>query len=182
MRILFFLLFICLFGCGKKFDTVDDVEPLFKTTTNKNTFLDETMEFFALENLTSLQKKSVQIEADSVMNSIPINLYDVKTLYKSQGFVAVCRKSSKSGRKEILVDQDFWNKNPNLRKTLIMHELGHCRLGREHQEAKGGCRSIMEATLITIYNSLDPRVKSYFANELFKKPNPCTPLEKYIIP
>ena len=186
MKALIYALLLLTLGCGKNFkDGVHEAEPLFSKTQNKNEFLKEAMEFTVLENLTITDKsqlKSTMIEADNIMNSIPINLYDVKSLYPKEGFVAVCRKSSKSGRREILVDRNFWNSNSSYHTVLILHELGHCRLGREHLAASGGCRHIMESSLISLYNPSDERIKSYFANDLFKPINPCVPLEKYITP
>jgi hypothetical protein len=182
MRYAFFLLFIFLVGCGKKFDTVEDTNPLFSKTQDKNIFIEETKEFYVLNNLAiPTPQKSVGIEGFNIMDRIPINLYDVKSLYKDQGFVAVCRKSSKSGRREILVDRNYWQQNINnksLLKALIVHELGHCELGKIHNDPTGGCRSLMETRLITIYTTKN---QTYFAQELFKSPNPCVPLEKFII-
>jgi hypothetical protein len=190
MRITIFFFILIIVGCGKKFDSVDDVEPIFSTTplTERNTFQEETTEFFKLQKLAN---PSIQNSADllgfNIMDSIPINLYDVKSLYPKEGFIAVCRKSSKSGRKEILVDRKFWNDNKlnkNLLKALIMHELGHCLLGKAHNDPPGSCRSMMEPRLITVYNSKNFNNQNYFSQDLFKQINPCTPfipLEKYMI-
>ncbi|MFI5390070.1 MAG: hypothetical protein ACHQYQ_01820 [Bacteriovoracales bacterium] len=182
MRYAFFLLFIFLVGCGKKFDTVEDTSPLFSKTQDKNIFIEQTKEFYVLNNLAiPTPQKSVGIEGFNIMDRIPINLYDVKSLYKKENFVAVCRKSSKTGRREILVDRNYWqsNKNnPGILKALIIHELGHCELGKNHIDPPGDCRSIMEAILITNYSTINQK---YYAQELFKPPNPCITLEKFLI-
>lgn len=88
MRYAFFLLFIFLVGCGKKFDTVEDTNPLFSKTQDKNIFIEETKEFYVLNNLAiPTPQKSVGIEGFNIMDRIPINLYDVKSLYKDQGLL-----------------------------------------------------------------------------------------------
>ncbi len=51
--------------------------------------------------------------------------------------------------KEILIDQNFWERSSQLSKELIVfHELGHCYLNKVHNNqvtANGTCGSIMRS-------------------------------------
>ncbi len=76
--------------------------------------------------------------------------------------------------------------NDQMLETLIFHELGHCILGRQHDDSlmpKGYPKSIMVAKDITIYspclyNIGDPNCdkrsrRTYYIDELF---DPSTPI------
>ncbi len=176
MRIITFLItlsLISLLGCGKKLDGLTSKPQKFKTTTNPAMFKAEVTEFIRAENLTNpnknLQNLTAEYQATLLMQSIPINLYDLSIDYKAEKYVGVCNTDPKSGSKEILVDINWWNRNPSLRTVLILHELGHCwpSLRRDHFTSTGSCRSIMEASLISlnVYSSY----KEYLQFELFKK-------------
>ncbi len=147
----------------------------FYKTLAKEEFDPYVQEYSTLKNLAYGSSNSTLLESSNIMDTLPINLYDVKSLYKAEGYVAVCRKSSKSGKKEILIDLSYWNSilgNENLRKTLLGHELGHCLLGRSHFSPSEGKRSIMEAMLIQNYNQ---NTKSCYGNELFFPQRICKP-------
>lgn len=187
MRILIFLIFISLFGCGKKFDTVIDAEPKFSKTNDPSIFQAQVTEFLRAENSAipnkNLNSLSAEQQAIYLMQSIPINLDDLTLKYKAEKYIGVCVKSSKSGKREILIDKAYWQNNPNQRTPLIVHELGHCwpSIQREHYTAPIGsnCKSIMEARLISIYDY--EKYKEYLWHELFNKlgelkiKNPNTP-------
>lgn len=162
---------------------VQKMIPKLKTEKEKSDFiiaqiraeLDPNIQDYAtLWNLAhSPQNKSTFGESQNIMNLNHINFYDVKSLYKKEGYVAVCRKSSKSGRKEILIDKSYWEgASEDLRKTLMIHELGHCLLGRGHFVPTANLKSIMEAMLINNYKS---NTKACYANELFFPQKSCTP-------
>lgn len=78
-----------------------------------------------------------------------------------------------AGKKEIIIDLDYWNKCSESNKEMIVfHELGHCYLGRPHSdkmEANGICGSIMKSDLedcIDFYNS---KSRKFLLDELFLK-------------
>lgn len=84
--------------------------------------------------------------------------------------VGICQKHS---GKEILIDQKFWKGSSRLSKELIVfHELGHCFLGRMHNNQKaanGTCESIMRNGLggcIDFYNKKTRRdlLDEFFSN------------------
>ena len=63
---------------------------------------------------------------------------------------------------KIVIDRDFWLDSPDCQKEILMyHELGHCALGRMHEEEP----SVMEPYLITcgVYNDN----KEFYLKELF---------------
>lgn len=176
MRIITFLItfsLISLLGCGKKFDGLTSKKQKFYSTLNPAIFQAEVTEFMKAENLTNpnknLQNLTAEYQATLLMQSMPINLYDLSIDYKAEKYVGVCNTDPKSGSKEILVDINWWNKNQNLRTVLILHELGHCwpSLRRSHFTSTENCRSIMEPALISpsVYNSY----KEYLQYELFNK-------------
>lgn len=174
MKALFFLLSLGLFlGCGKKFDGLTSKKLHFNTTTNPSTFQAEVSEFIKAENLTNpnknLQNLSADYQATLLMQSIPINLYDLTKDYSAEKYIGVCNTDPKTGKKEILVDQATWNAHPDWRTVLILHELGHCWPGvlRNHYTPLGKCRSIMEAALIS--SSVYTQFKEYLQYELFNK-------------
>ncbi len=64
------------------------------------------------------------------IDDIPVNFGDTNEK------VGVCLIYSNDQR-EVLVNLDWWNgQSSRRRELLIFHELGHCALGREHQDNK----------------------------------------------
>ena len=67
---------------------------------------------------------------------------------EQQGTLGQCKSYSNSS-KQIVIDQPYWNKADQMeREYVVFHELGHCLLGRDHQDSKdsnGFCLSIMQS-------------------------------------
>jgi len=67
---------------------------------------------------------------------------------ETRGILGQCKKYS-DGSTEIIVDEPYWNRsNEKEKEYLIFHELGHCVLGRSHNNTKtnnGVCNSIMQS-------------------------------------
>jgi hypothetical protein len=64
------------------------------------------------------------------IEDIPVNFGDTGTK------VGVCLIYT-NGEREVLVDLAWWdNQSSRRRELLIFHELGHCALGRDHQDRK----------------------------------------------
>lgn len=78
--------------------------------------------------------------------------------------------------KQILIDTNtvYW-KYDHYRESLVLHELAHLYLGRDHDDTNYGkyCKSIMSSVDNPVYNSsnLNER-REYYLDELF---NPSTP-------
>lgn len=75
-----------------------------------------------------------------------------------------------NGSPKLVLDPDYWKTAfPLERETLIFHELGHCYLGRDHDDtilSTGIHKSLMSSTLIPTkeYKSN----KDYYSKELFE--------------
>lgn len=87
---------------------------------------------------------------------VPINFGDTK----NTNYDAVCNTYSDSS-KEILVDQNWWNStNETQREIIIFHELGHCRLGRDHDNELY-TNTIGETRKISVMNGTIPDSQTY---------------------
>lgn len=101
---------------------------------------------------------------------IPINFGDTK----SKTFKAVCLKYA-NGDKEVIVDKSWWdsNKDKYSRKSIIFHELGHCRLNRDHKNEKLKANSrLIKNSLMNEFIVRGDRFKKYesgYVAELFSK-------------
>lgn len=66
-----------------------------------------------------------------VVGDIPINF---DTDLPGGDVKGVCNEYS-DGTKEILIKESWWNSvDDGFRESLLYHELGHCRLGRDHKD------------------------------------------------
>ena len=66
------------------------------------------------------------------VGDVPINFGDTE----NETFQGVCFEYP-DGKKEIIIKKSWWNGvDKNYRESLIFHELGHCRLGRDHRDEK----------------------------------------------
>jgi len=84
------------------------------------------------------------------VGDIPINFGDTE----NPEFQGVCFVYS-DGSKEIIIKKEWWDgAHEFYRRSLIHHELGHCRLNREHDDellAHGGANykaSIMNSEIV----------------------------------
>ena len=72
----------------------------------------------------------------------------------------------------VTVDKSFWdNSSIGFREFVIFHELGHCVLGRGHDESSfsnGICRSIMRSGTGTCRDAYINEYKDYYIDELFE--------------
>ena len=88
-----------------------------------------------------------------------------------EGSVAGTCTTNGHDLRHISIDQSFWSKaSPLLREMVIFHELGHCILGRGHEEGRfdnGVCRSIMRSGLGTCADAYNVTNRDYFIEELF---------------
>jgi len=89
----------------------------------------------------------------------------------NRGSVAGTCTTNGHDLRHITIDQSFWSRASHLtREMIIFHELGHCVLGRGHEEGtfeNGICRSIMRSGLGDCHDAYNGRNREYFVEELF---------------
>ncbi len=90
------------------------------------------------------------------------------------GVVGACRRSNDpSENKSVFIDKPYWNISTNLeREYVVFHELGHCFLGREHNEmadSNGVCVSIMASGLGDCIERYTEARRDMLLDELFGK-------------
>jgi len=75
----------------------------------------------------------------------------------------------------VTIDKPFWNQASDLSKEFVVfHELGHCYLGRLHDESKdarGVCLSIMRSGTGACRDNYNATTRSTLINELFTEKN-----------
>jgi len=90
-----------------------------------------------------------------------------------EGSVAGTCTTNGRDLRHIAIDQSFWNRSSTLlREMVVFHELGHCILGRGHEEGQfdnGICRSIMRSGLGSCSDAYTPQNRAYFIEELFSQ-------------
>ena len=133
-------------------------------------FQDSNLEFESFKDEFSklyLQYRGRELNLDNV----PINFGD--TTKKNKKAVGVCyvwKKGNIPTWREIIISRKAWDSyNDNMKMILIHHELGHCALGRGHDNGryKGFAESIMNKAHIgdREYDYL----RSGYLAELFNK-------------
>ena len=90
-------------------------------------------------------------EAESHDMDISLDYIDIGAYLaniEQRGTLGQC-KSYSDGSKKVIIDQPFWDNASDLeREYVVFHELGHCILGRDHNDTKdsnGKCVSIMQS-------------------------------------
>ena len=97
---------------------------------------------------------------DFKVGDIPVNFGDTR----DKKFDGVCIKYP-DGTREVILKQSWWEGSSEaMKEVIVFHELGHCRLGRSHNnETSLGFTSVM--VKISVMNSVVP--SSYFY-EMFR--------------
>jgi len=142
------LLLLLLISCG--------VEPS-GTTGSKGIEL-ETSEFYKYINLFEA------ISPES--NKQKITSLEVKFGVLELPEVGRCTYAAEK-RPVIVIDKEYWfNSTEDSKEVLMLHELGHCILFRNHVEVKQGeiPSSLMNPSMITLYYKRD---KEKYRKELF---------------
>lgn len=87
----------------------------------------------SFENYISLFEEAAAQELSNPyykIGDVPVNFGDTE----NEEFDGVCF-SYPDGTKEVIIKKDFWDRaNTIQRRVLVFHELGHCALGRTHDE------------------------------------------------
>lgn len=91
-------------------------------------------------------------------------------------YAGVCRNRFGSSSNEIGIEKGFWeDSNESTREWLIFHELGHCVLGRDHDNSKydnGMWKSLMRGGELTGIDTRQPLCyiwdrQAFYLDELF---------------
>lgn len=88
-----------------------------------------------------------------------------------ENWVGLCTKWRRSSYREITIDRDYWNKSSDLaRYQLLLHEIGHCKFDRDHNEAyNGNCpESVMKSYMFSsseLERCFDPEF-DYYVHEI----------------
>ncbi len=111
--------------------------------------------------ITSFEKNAAQNlnEPDFTVGDIPINFGDTTT----EDYDGVCNTYS-DGTKEILIKKSWWESTDDTqREIMIYHELGHCRLGRDHDDER---RVVGTHTYkMSVMNPIIPTSQDYSAQK-----------------
>lgn len=90
---------------------------------------------------------------------------------QDENWVGLCTKWRQSSYREITIDRDYWNKSSDLaRYQLLLHEIGHCKFDRDHNEAyNGNCpESVMKSYMFSsseLERCFDPEF-DYYVHEI----------------
>lgn len=109
-------------------------------------------------------RRGIEVDFDRLQVHAQIQEID------SPGVGGVCHYSSAAPNR-IQIDASFFNSASDLfREFIIFHELGHCYLGRGHEEGSfdnGVCISIMRSGLGDCLDRYQSQSREYYLNELF---------------
>lgn len=115
-----------------------------------------------------------RFEEEALKRNIKVDLHEANITgyitdisnYKIRG---QCSNSDNS--RQVTIDKPFWNKASELEKEfLVFHELGHCYLGRVHDESKdtrGICLSMMRSGTGDCRDSYNTTTRPVLISELF---------------
>ncbi|MEO5583647.1 MAG: hypothetical protein ABIR66_13230 [Saprospiraceae bacterium] len=149
-----------LSDCRKEISNLVDEEPAEGIYPNVNEALWPYFKRFEIE--ASIRNISIDLREErisGVISDIPIN-----------HVLGQCSYSSAESKK-LTIDLPFWNTSSNLGKEfVIFHELGHCSLGRLHDETKdkqGICQSIMRSGLEECRDNYTSLTRKMYLDELF---------------
>ncbi|MCR9203282.1 MAG: hypothetical protein NXH75_01810 [Halobacteriovoraceae bacterium] len=100
---------------------VKDLDAVRQFSQTDPTFASFVQEF-------ELRGRVIMNDGSFSVGDIPINFGDTE----NPSFQGVCFEYP-DGTKEIIVRREWWNNvNDEYKESLLFHELGHCRLGRDH--------------------------------------------------
>lgn len=82
-----------------------------------------------------------------------------------------CSQDSNGTMHHVSIREDFWaSSTPTQREILIFHELGHCYLQRQHENAvleDGNCASLMRSGSSFCRDNYFVDTRDYYLDELF---------------
>lgn len=104
--------------------------------------------------------------------SVDFEAAEIETAFVDlDGAIAAQCSHSQESPNLLRLDFDVWNQYSEMERTfLIFHELGHCYLGRDHDDSKdseGNCLSIMHSGSSICNNTFESN-RATLLDELFK--------------
>ncbi len=126
LTLLLFLAVMNLTSCGiplplQKDLVVRDLNAVRQFSTSNQAFASYVQDF-------ELKGRIAMNDGSFSVGDIPINFGDTE----NDSFQGVCFEYP-DGTKEIIVRKQWWDAvGEAYRESLLFHELGHCRLGRDH--------------------------------------------------
>ncbi len=114
-------------------------------------------------------------ENEALERGIVINLEDegvsgIIDVISDNTTVGQCQ-TSEAGNRRIVIDQNYWQGYDNSEKEFIVfHELGHCALGRTHDDTSDNgriCSSIMHSGTTGCRNDYGDDTREEYLDELF---------------
>ncbi len=82
-----------------------------------------------------------------------------------------CSFGGRTNFRDVVIDESFWDNSSQLsREYIVFHELGHCFLGRDHEEACLANRSyasLMRSGLGSCRDNYNFSTRDYYLDELF---------------
>lgn len=156
VTLLLFLTTLVLTSCGiplplQKDLVIKDLNAVRQFATTDSTFASYVQEF-------ELRGRIITNDGSFSVGDIPINFGDTE----NESFQGVCFEYP-DGTKEVIVRRSWWDAvDEDYRESLLFHELGHCRLGRDHLDDVRS--SSTETHKISMMNSIiigPQKYKSY---------------------
>jgi len=151
----YFLLVVGFFSCQKDVVHVIDV----RVQPYLDRFLNEG------------ESRGVSIDVDAV--GLDARVENILSSSSNGGRVLGYCDMAKSENHIVVFDAGYWTGATDLEKEmLVFHELGHCLLGRQHDDSTdvdGTCLSIMHSGTGTCRNAYNLTTRSKYLDELFGK-------------
>ncbi len=131
-----------------------------KVYTNVDQKLWELFEKF--EEEASLRGFDIDLEADGIEATIG--------LIEQQHVAGTCHYNENTPN-SIIIDEEFWMiADEDLKEFILFHELGHCKLQRNHREDafdNGNCISIMRSGVEDCKDNYGSTSRTQYLDELF---------------
>ncbi len=121
--------------------------------------------------ISSFERIAIEKTGDTSfrIGDIPINFGDTENPH----FQGVCFEYS-DGSKEVIIKKEWWDSaDENYRESLLFHELGHCRLNREHDNtlipSNDGDKKLSMMSAVIVNSNEYSQNKEAYLTELFTK-------------
>ncbi|MBK26732.1 MAG: hypothetical protein CME70_22215 [Halobacteriovorax sp.] len=119
--------------------------------------------------VTQFEQAGKQYSGNSefTVGDVPVNFGDTE----NPSFEGVCF-SYPDGRTEVIIRESWWNSaSQALRESLLFHELGHCVLGRDHDnetvEVNGASRKSSMMNAVIVNSNQYSQFRAGYLTELF---------------
>lgn len=138
------------------------------SSCNKETHRSSQIEAELIEHFNefSIQANNYGIYVDFDVLNINAYIENIQSI----GTVGQCKIYSDDS-KEVILDVNYWqNSDFYSKEALVFHELGHCVLGRSHNETKdqhGICLSLMQSGESSCIMRYDAETREAYILELF---------------